>query len=91
MLNALTGTSESQCQILHYLIDYVLFFISESYKRQHGNEAIVCLEKLDGKAWPKKAIEMIDLWLQKVIGYKKFGGAQLKKFGDEVHVSSQFL
>ena len=88
MLDALTGTSESQCQILHHLIEYVLLLISERYKRQHGNEAIV---KLDGNAWPTKAIELIDLWLQKVIGYKKFGGDHLKKFGDEVHVSSQFL
>ena len=88
MLDALTGTSESQCQIVHHLIDYVFFLISERYKRQHGNEAIV---KLDGNVWPKKAIELIDMWLQKVIGYTKFGGAQLKQFGDELHVSSHIL
>ena len=87
VLDALTGTSENQCQILHHLIDYVLFVISEKFKKQHGDEATVCLEKLDENDWPAKTIELIGQWLQKVIGHVKFGGARLKKFGDEVHVS----
>ena len=86
VLDALTGTSENQCQILHHLIDYVIFVISEKFKKQHGDEATVCLEKLEND-WPAKAVELIGQWLQKVIEFVKFGGAQLKKFGDEVHVS----
>ena len=87
VLDALTGTSENQCQILHHLIDYVLFITSEKFKKQHGDEATVCLEKLDENDWPAKAVEFIGQWLQKVIGHVEFGGVQLKKFEDEVHVS----
>ena len=88
VLDALTGTSENQCQILHHLIDYVIFVISEKFKRQHGDEATVCLEKLDEHHdWPARAVELIDQWLLKVIEHVKFGGDQLKKIGDEVHVS----
>ena len=86
VLDALTGTSENQCQILHHLIGYVIFVISEKFKRQHGDEATVCLEKLDENDWPAKAVELIGHWLQKVI-HVKFGGAQSEKFRDEVHVS----
>ena len=87
VLDALTGTSENQCQIVYHLIDYVIFVISEKFKKQHGDEATVCLEKLDENDRPAKAVELIGQWLQKVIGHVKFGGAQLKKIGDEVHVS----
>lgn len=87
VLDALTGTSENQCQILHHLIDYFIFVISEKFKKQHGDEATVCLKKLDEHDWPAKAVELIDQWLQNVIGHVKFGGVQLKKIGDEVHVS----
>ena len=86
VLDALTGTSENQCQILHHLIDYVIFVISVKFKKQHGDEATVCLEKLEND-WPATAVELIGQWLQKVIGHVKFGGALSKKFGDEVHVS----
>ena len=88
VLDALTGTSENQCQILHHLIDYVLFVMSEKFKKQHGDEATVCLEKVDENDWPVKLVsELIGEWLQKVIGHTKFGGAQSEKIGDEVHVS----
>ena len=87
VLDALTGTSENQCQILHQIIDYVIFVISEKFVRQHGDEATVCLEKLDENDWPAKPVELIGQWLQKVIGHTKFGGAQSEKNGDEVQVS----
>ena len=87
VLDALTGTSENQCQILHHLIDYVIFVISEKFKKQHADEAIVSLEELDENDWPAKPVELIGEWLQKVIGHSKFGGALSKQFGDEVYVS----
>ena len=60
VLDALTGTSENQCQILHHLIDYVLFVMSEKFKKQHGDEATVCLEKVDENDWPVKLVsEMV--------------------------------
>ena len=87
MLDALTGTSENQCQILHHLIDYVLLVLLEKVKNQHGDKAIACFEDLDEHDMPAKVVELIGQWLQKVIGYVKFGGARSEKFREEVHVS----
>ena len=87
VLDALTGTSENQCQILHHLIEYVLLVLLEKTKNQHGDEATVCFEDFDGNVLPAKVVEFIGQWLQKVIGHVEFGGVQLKKFEDEVHVS----
>ena len=89
MLSALTGTSESQCKILLHVIEYVFFVLSEKIKNQHGDEAIVALEDLNKNDRPATVVEYIGQWIQsqKVIGHVKFGGAQSKKFREEVQVS----
>ena len=85
VLNALTGTSENQCQILHHLTDYVLLVLLEKIKNQHGDKAIVCFEDLDEHDRPAKVVELIGQWLRKVIGLR-FG----QRFC-EVHVSFSSL
>ena len=87
MLDVLTGTSESQCQILYHLIYHVLLVLLEKIKNQHGDEATVCLEDLDEHDRLAKVVELIGQWLQKVIGHLKFGGALSEKFRGEVRVS----
>ena len=82
ILATLSRASKSQCQILHHIIHYVLFVLSEKIKRQDSDE---CINENDS---PAIAVELIDHWLQKVIGHEAFGGAhQSEKISDEVCVS----
>ena len=87
VLDESKGTLENQCHILHLLIDYVFFFVSEKIKKQHGEEAVVSVDTLNEHDWPAKVVDLVHEWLRKIINHSKFGGALLKKFGDEIHVS----
>ena len=86
VLNALTGTSESQCKILLLIISHVLFVILGKIKSQHDGE--VCLEDLDEHDKPGTVLKLVGRWIQtRVVGHVKFSGVQFKKFREEVQVS----
>ena len=87
VLDALTETSQNQCQFLHHIIDHVIFVISDKIKKEHDDEATVCMDDLDEDDRPAKVVKLIEQWLQKVIGNVEFGGVQSQKFVEEVHVS----
>ena len=86
VLNALTGTSENQCNVLLLIISHVLFVISGKLKSHHNGK--VYLEDLDEEDKPATVLELVGRWIQtRVVGHVKFSGVQFKKFREEVQVS----
>ena len=79
--DVLTGTSKAHCVILFHLTKHVLCVISMG--REHSSTPKACSEE---NITTKTVVNVIRDWMCKVIGHTKFGGAELKKFKDELRV-----
>ena len=72
-MTGLKGTSEKDCQILNHIVRHALL-VAEKPKRVPTDK---CYQPM---------FDIIDWWVKDVIGYPKFGGAEFKRFDDELRV-----
>ena len=92
VVKEISGVSENHCEILFNITNHVLLIISHKVSKEHGDGVIVQLEDIDENDRPSKVVDEIGHWLlqKPVVGHVMFGGAQFKKFEEEVNVSDCF-